>query len=82
MSVKDNRVEQSVSTFCARFTARFPKIFVCEPTTAAIAATDFAPAGPMPLSPTLSDASLVSFLLCTASQMAVIPLSLIELSTN
>ena len=42
-------------------------------------ATDLAPTGPIPLYLMLSDASLVSFLLCTASQMAVIPSSLMLL---
>ena len=40
-----------------------------------MAATDFAPAGPISFLPTLSDASLVSLLLCTASQITVTPSS-------
>ena len=45
-----------------------------------MAATDVAPAGPQPLLPRLSDASLVSLLLCTASQTVLTPSSLRRLS--
>ena len=46
------------------------------PVTATMAATDFAPIGPMLLAPMLSDASLVSLLLWMASQTVLTPSSL------
>ena len=51
-------------------------IVVSAPVTAAIAATAFAPTGPMPFFTKLSEASLVSLLLWMASQTALTPSSL------
>jgi len=51
-------------------------IFVSAPVTATIAATAFAPPGPMRLFLKLSDASLVSLLLWIASQITLTPSSL------
>ena len=55
------------------------RTLVSEATTAAIAATALAPSGPMSLLLTMSEASLVSLLLWSASQIAVTPSSLSEL---
>ena len=52
---------------------------VTEAVTAAIATTDLAPSEPIPVLRTLSETSLISLLLCTASQMAETPASLIAL---
>ena len=49
---------------------------VSEPVTTIMAATDFAPTGPMLLLPMFSDESLVSLLLWMASQTALTPSSL------
>ncbi|KOO27367.1 hypothetical protein Ctob_012785 [Chrysochromulina tobinii] len=51
-------------------------MLVSPPVTATMAATDFAPTGPMLLKTMLSDASLVSLLLWMALQTALTPSSL------